>query len=284
MNEIGVNTWVWVSPPTDAALDRLVPFVASLGFDAIELPVENPGDWSPSHARELIDEHGLAATACLVMPPGRELGAADADTVAGTQDYLRQALDAAAAIGSRVLCGPAYTSVGRTWRLAPDERERLLDDVAAALAPVAEYAGERGVRIAVEPLNRFETSLINTVAQGLELVERVGSSSVGLAYDTFHANIEEKSIGAALRHAGPHLKHLHVCENDRGIPGSGHVAWAEFFSTVADLGYDRWMTIESFGFSLGALSTAAAVWRDLASTPEAIAFEGVKFLRAHAAG
>ena len=97
----------------------------------------------------------------------------------------------------------------------------------------------------------------------------------GILVDTFHANIEEKSIGAALRHAGSHLKHLHVCENDRGIPGSGHVAWAEFFSTVADLGYDRWMTIESFGFSLGALSTAAAVWRDLAPTPEAIAFEGV---------
>ena len=84
----------------------------------------------------------------------------------------------------------------------------------------------------------------------------------------------------ALRAAAPHLKHLHVCENDRGIPGSGHVAWAEFFSTVAQLGYDRWMTIESFGFSLGELSTAAAVWRDLAPTPEAIAFDGLAFLRA----
>ena len=123
MNEIGVNTWVWVSPPTDAALDRLVPFVASLGFDAIELPVENPGDWSPSHARELIDEHGLAATACLVMPPGRELGAADADTVAATQDYLRQALDAAAAIGSRVLSWPGV-HVGRAHVAAGTRRAR----------------------------------------------------------------------------------------------------------------------------------------------------------------
>ena len=132
-----------------------------------------------------------------------------------------------------------------------------------------------GIEIGIEPLNRFETYFLNTAADAARLCEEIGSPRVGILVDTFHANIEEKSIGAALRHAGSHLKHLHVCENDRGIPGSGHVAWAEFFSTVAELGYDRWMTIESFGFSLGGLSTAAAVWRDLAPTPDAIAFEGV---------
>ena len=107
----------------------------------------------------------------------------------------------------------------------------------------------------------------------------MGHPAVGLLVDTFHANIEEKAIGEALRIAAPHLKHLHTCENDRGIPGSGHVAWAEFFAAVHEVAYDRWLTIESFGFSLGQLSAAASIWRDMAPTPDAIAFEGLKFLR-----
>jgi D-psicose/D-tagatose/L-ribulose 3-epimerase len=99
--------------------------------------------------------------------------------------------------------------------------------------------------------------------------------------DTFHANIEEKSIGAAVRSAARHLKHLHTCENDRGTPGTGNVAWPEFFAAVDEIGYDRWMTIESFGFALGALSSAAAIWRDLAATPDDIAFDGLAFLKAN---
>jgi D-psicose/D-tagatose/L-ribulose 3-epimerase len=112
------------------------------------------------------------------------------------------------------------------------------------------------------------------------LCEGIGCSSIGILFDTFHANIEEKSLGAALDRTGAHLKHVHISENDRGVPGSGHVAWDEVFTTLGRMGYDRWLTIESFGFSLGALSAAAAIWRDLAPTPEDIAFEGMRFLRA----
>ena len=114
----------------------------------------------------------------------------------------------------------------------------------------------------------------------MRLCEQIGDPAIGILFDTFHANIEEKSPEDAVRHAAPYLKHLHTCENDRGVPGSGHVAWREFFAAVAGIGYDRWLTIESFGFAQGALSAAAAIWRDLASTPDAIAFDGVAFLRA----
>ena len=178
-----------------------------------------------------------------------------------------------------MLCGPAYTSVGRTWRLAPDERERLLDDVAAALAPVAEYAGERGVRIAIEPLNRFETSLINTVAQGLELIERVGSPSVGLAYDTFHANIEEKDLGASLRATGDHLAHVQVCGNDRGAPGNDHIDWIAVRDALADVGYSGPICIESFTADNEIIATAASIWRSFEGTQDAIAVDGLRFLR-----
>src|SRR5262249_54378067 len=144
---------------------------------------------------------------------------------------------------------------------------------------LAPYAVAARVEIGIEPLNRFETYFLNTSADGAAFCQAVGHPSVGLLVDTFHANIEEKSIARPLRAARPHPKHLHTCENDRGIPGTGQVAWPEFFATIAELGYDRWLTIESFGFAAGALSAAAAIWRDLAPTPEAIAFDGIRFLR-----
>jgi D-psicose/D-tagatose/L-ribulose 3-epimerase len=136
-----------------------------------------------------------------------------------------------------------------------------------------------GIEIGIEPLNRFETYFLNTAADAVALCDAIAEPSIGILFDTFHANIEEKSVAGALRQAAPHLKHLHTCENDRGTPGSGHVAWPELFRAVAEIGYDRWLTIESFGFAAGPLSAAAAIWRDLAVTSDAIAFDGVRFLR-----
>jgi D-psicose/D-tagatose/L-ribulose 3-epimerase len=149
------------------------------------------------------------------------------------------------------------------------------------LAPAARAAG---VEIGLEPLNRFETYFLNTVSDALAMCDAIGDSAVGILFDTFHANIEEKSIGDALRRSAPHLKHVHAYENDRGIPGSGHVEWDGFFAAIRDIGYDGWLTLESFGFAQGPMAAAGAIWRDLASTPEAIAFEGVSFMKKGVAG
>jgi D-psicose/D-tagatose/L-ribulose 3-epimerase len=135
------------------------------------------------------------------------------------------------------------------------------------------------VTLAVEPLNRFETYFLNTATDAAAICDEVGHPRVGVAFDTFHANIEEKDIGAGYRTVGKQLKHVHTCENDRGIPGSGHVEWASVFQALRDINYDGWLTIESFGFALPNLSAAAAIWRDIESSPEAIAVEGVKFLK-----
>nr|BFF23637.1 hypothetical protein GCM10025732_16020 [Glycomyces mayteni] len=142
MSRIGVNTWVWASPLDDEALARLAPRIAAWGFDAIELPVESPGDWDAARAAELLHELGLAVTVVLVMGPGRELVAAPAETVAETQDYLRSVVDAAVAVGSPVIAGPAYASVGRTWRIG--DRAAAYGELRANLRPVAEYAAARG--------------------------------------------------------------------------------------------------------------------------------------------
>ena len=199
---IGVNTWVWCSPPTDQILSDLIPRIAGWGFDIVEIPVEEPDQWSPDLVRGLLGEHGLGATVCLVMPPGRELVATDDHTVATTEAYLKHVVDVAAAVGSSVIAGPAYSSVGRTWLLDPDERRRAYDELATHLRPIASHAADSGVRIAIEPLNRFETSLVNTVEQALEIVQRLDHDSVGIAVDTFHAAIEERDVAAGIMRAG----------------------------------------------------------------------------------
>jgi D-psicose/D-tagatose/L-ribulose 3-epimerase len=151
------------------------------------------------------------------------------------------------------------------------------------LSAVSETLAEHRVTLAVEPLNRFETYFLNITADAVQLCKEIGSPQIGILLDTFHANIEEKQLGDAFRLAGPWLCHVHTCENDRGTPGSGHVPWPDVFAALEAIHYDGWLTIESFGFSLGKLSAAASIWRDIELTPDQIAAEGLPFLRHQAA-
>lgn len=273
MTSIGVNTWVWVSPLTDDDLVRLAPRIAGWGFDVIELPVEQPGDWDPARARDLLDAHGLRASVVLVMPPGRELVAAD--TVAETQDYLRHCVDVASSVGSPVIGGPAYASVGRTWRMSPEEREGIYAELRRNLRPVLDYAGEKGVRVAVEPLNRYETSLVNTVEQALEALPE----DAGIALDVYHMNIEEKDPAEAVRLAGERIAHVQVCGTDRGTPGQDRFDWPAFTRALDAAGYRGPLVIESFTAHNQSIATAASIWRPLAPSQDALAADGLAFLR-----
>ncbi|MDP9861526.1 MULTISPECIES: sugar phosphate isomerase/epimerase family protein [Streptosporangium] len=277
MFSIGVNTWVWVSPLTDEDLMRLAPKVAGWGFDAIELPMEQIGDWDPERAADLLGELGLKASVVLVMPPGRELVAADGETFRTTRDYLRRCVDAAVAVGSPVIAGPAYASVGRTWRMSEEERPACYAQLRENLAPVGEYAAERGVTVAVEPLNRYESSLINTVGQAVEAVG--GIPGVGLALDVYHMNIEERDPAAAVRQAGELIAHVQVCANDRGAPGADHLDWPGLAGALQEVGYRGPLCIESFTAHNRSIATAASVWRPLAATQDDLATQGLAFLR-----
>lgn len=280
MNRIGANTWIWTSPLTDDGLAELAPRISAWGFDLAELPVENPGDWDPALAAGILRDNGLGATVCAVMPPGRELVAAGRETVAATQDYLRACVDAAATVGEeeRVVAGPIYASVGRKWRVDVAGRTELLGELADNLAPVAEYAAGNGVRLALEPLNRFETSLINTVEQAIEVVDMVGSPALGLLLDTFHMNVEERDIPDSIRAAGGRVYHFHACANDRGAPGADHLDWDGIALALRDVGYGGAVAIESFTAENEAIATAAAIWRPLASSQDEIAINGLDFL------
>jgi D-psicose/D-tagatose/L-ribulose 3-epimerase len=282
VNPLGANTWIWVSPLTDERLARLAPMVKEMGFDVIELQVESPGDWDPGRAADVLSEHGLGASLCAVMPPGRDLLGTDSE-VAATQDYLRHCVDVAERIGSPAVGGPLYSAVGRTWLLDGDGRRRTIGRLAEALSPVAEYAGEHGVRLALEPLNRYETSLINTAEQGLEVVEAVGSPALGLLLDTYHMNIEEKSPAEAFRLAGQHLVHVHACGSDRGAPGRDHLDWPAIVAALREIAYEGAICIESFTSENETIALAASIWRPLAPTQDALARDGLAYLRSQLA-
>jgi D-psicose/D-tagatose/L-ribulose 3-epimerase len=277
---IGANTWIWVSPLTDERLAALAPRIARWGFDAIELPIESPGDWDPGRTADLLTSLGLIATTCAVMPPGRDLVTDDPDVVEATTDYLRACVRAAARIGARVVAGPIYAPVGRTWLLDRDSRRATVRRLTDRLRPLAEYAASHDVTLALEPLNRFETSLVNTVEQGLEVVGAVDSPGLGLALDTFHMNIEERDLPIALRAAGRWLAHVQVCANDRGAPGNDHLDWPGIVDALVEVGYAGPLCIESFTAENRTIATAAAIWRPLAPSQDELATAGLAFLRA----
>ena len=279
MYAIGVNPWVWASPVDDHALAALIPRIAAFGFDAVELPIEQPGDWDPARTRDLLVAHGLvAAGVCAVTPPGRELVDAAPDVVEATVAYLKGCVASAAAVGADCVGGPVYASVGRTWRMSPAARAACYADFRRALTPVAEQAGECGVSIGVEALNRYETSVVNTIEQAVELIDGL-PPSVGIMIDTYHMNIEEADPYTALAVAGRHIKHVQVSGTNRGAPGADHFDWPRFFTALRDTGYQGAICIESFTAENDAIATAAAVWRPLAPSQDRLATDGLRYLR-----
>lgn len=275
---VGVNTWVWTSPLTDADLSPLLGRIAALGFDAVELPLENIGDLTVEVVRGALAETGLTPCVVGAMAPGRDLVEAPADVVLATQHYLAACIDFAGAIGATRVCGPFYTSTGRLWRMDAARRARAYTELQRNLAPLAERARATGVTLGIEPLNRYETSLLNTVEQTLEALDPLLGEGIGLALDTYHLNIEERSSAGAIRAAGQHLVHLQVCGNDRGAPGGDQTDWDGIFGALDDVGYEGVLAIESFTAHNASIATAAAVWRPLARSQDGLAEDGLAFL------
>ena len=242
----GVNTWVWTSPLNNDELGRLVIHVAEMGFEHIEIPIELSNDVDYGRAGEIARDRGLTVSACAAMGPEQDLISPDADIRAGGMKYVRYCIESARALGATNLIGPMYSAVGRTWQQPADERERDMELLTGELRELATYAGEHGVVLCIEPLNRFETSFINLASQAIELIDRVAHPSCAIMLDTFHMNIEERSLGDAIRATGTRLKHVHACENDRGAPGSGHVPWDDVASALIEIGYQGPVVIESF--------------------------------------
>jgi D-psicose/D-tagatose/L-ribulose 3-epimerase len=274
--KFGVNTFIW-SGTFDPSNFGLLPTIKEAGFDGVEIPLLRPKELQAASIRKAVEANGLETNCCTALVDGHSLISESPDIRRRTQQHLRDVAKAAAEAGAKIVCGPLYSPVGYLpgRRRTGDEWKWAVE----GFQSVGETLAAHQVTFAIEPLNRFETYFLNTAADAAQLAKEIGHPNIGILFDTFHANIEEKNIAAGYTTVGPYLKHVHTCENDRGIPGSGHVEWKEVFQALRSLNYDGWLTIESFGFAIGDLSAAASIWRDIERTPESIAFDGVRFLK-----
>ncbi len=279
MAQIGINAWVWTSPVTTAEFERLAPLVKKMGFDLIEFGVEGTNDLDYARGAQIARDNGLAVSVCAAMGPDRDLIHPDEAIRKSGMAYVRHCIDAAKTMRAPHVAGPLYSAVGRTWQSTDEERKRDTDLLVKQLGDLSKYAGDSGVALAVEPLNRFETSFLNLASQAIEIVDRVDHPACGILLDTFHMNIEERSIGDAIRAAGKRMRQLHTCENDRGAPGSGHVPWREVADACRDIGFAGPFVIESFTNKVKTIARAAAIWRNFAPTQDALAEGGLRFLR-----
>ena len=276
----GINTFLWTANFGEQDF-HLLPAIREHGFDGVEVSLFRPSGFQAAKIRRALEQNGLDCTVCSVLTHGLSLIGDDAEVRRETITHLKNCIEAAAEANARIIAGPLYHPVGafRGGRRTDDEWKRAVD----AYRELGPVLAKHDVLLAIEPLNRFETYFLNTTSDAVALCEEVGHPNVGILWDTFHANIEEKDLAGALFQAAPHLKHVHTCENDRGTPGTGHVDWAGVFGALERAGYDGWLTIESFGFAAGDLAAAASIWRDLAPTTEEIAWDGIRFLKQNCA-
>lgn len=277
--KFGVNTFVWVSPCTTQAIRELAPQVKAMGYDVFEISVENPALIDVHEAKLILKQHNLDAIICGAFGPDRNICSADPTLRENAKSYIRWLVDAAVVVGSEVVCGPMYSSVGKEH--LEDEVSRKLEWKLAVegVREMADYAAQKSVKLAFEPLNRFETDMINVVSQGMTFIDEVGRSNVGFHLDTFHMHLEEKDSAKAIQMAGNRIFHFHACENDRGVPGTGQVHWAEIAVALKAVKYSGPVVIESFTSQVKEIARAVCIWREIAPSQDAIASQGLKFLK-----
>jgi D-psicose/D-tagatose/L-ribulose 3-epimerase len=275
----GANTFIFSSPfSTDHHLG-LVKKLKDMGLDLIEVAVEDPALVDVEVLKKALEEHDMGAVVCGAFGPDRNISSLDPEIRANAKEYLYWLIDAAETLGSKNVIGPMYSAVGKPRLEDPEERKIEWGLAVKGLKEACQYAQEKGVSLAFEPLNRFETDLINIVEQGLTLIEEVGEPNIGLHLDTFHMHLEEKDSAAAVRMVGDRVFHVHACENDRGVPGTGQVNWRSVFEALAEIGYDGDIVIESFTPEVKSIARAVCIWREIAPSQDAIVQEGTAFLK-----
>jgi D-psicose/D-tagatose/L-ribulose 3-epimerase len=275
----GMNLLLW----TGELNDGLLPVLESLkkmGYDGVELPIFNVElDYAAWGKR--LDDLGLARTAVTVRGGDDNPISPDAAVRAKGVANSKRTLDCCAAAGATHLVGPYHSALGIFSGKGPTADEWKWG--VESMRPVAEHAGKVGVTLGVECLNRFETYLLNTHADAARFVKEVNHPNCRMMYDTFHANIEEKSIAAAIRGCADVMCHVHISENDRSTPGQGNVRWAENFDTLKEVGYDGWLMVEAFGLALPELAAATKIWRRMFQSEEQLSRDALAFMKAEVA-
>jgi D-psicose/D-tagatose/L-ribulose 3-epimerase len=275
--KLGFNLLLWTTHVTDEHWP-IIERLKATGYDGVEIPIFGG---EPEHYAKLGDrlrDAGLAATGIGVMPGnGKSAVSAKPAERAAALDHIKLLIDCTVALGGDVAAGPLHQPLGEFTGTGAteEEKERLVELHKAA----AQYAARSGIKLSVEPLNRFECYILNTAADAADLVKRVDEPNYGYLYDTFHFNIEENSLTDAIAATIDRINHVHISENNRGIPGRGHIPFQQVFAALKKGGYDGWLTIEAFGSALPDLAAATKIWRPIFERPEDVYERGYKLMR-----
>jgi D-psicose/D-tagatose/L-ribulose 3-epimerase len=273
----GFNLLLWTSHVTEQHFP-IIEKLARAGYDGVEIPIL---EGTPAHyqkIRKVVTDNGLACDVVTNMPDAKHNPVSpDRKLRANALDFMKRVVDCTQALGADLLCGPFYQPVGLFTGTGPsaEEKQRAAEHARAS----AEHAAKAGVTLAVEFLNRFEAYFLTTMDGVAEHVKAVGMPNFRAMFDTFHANIEEADAAASIRAHRSIITHVHISENNRGVPGRGHNDWKGIFSALKSTGYDNWLTIEAFGRVLPAFAAATRIWRDIFESPEALYTEGIAFIR-----
>lgn len=269
----GVHTSMWTMSWDRAGAEAAVAAARDHGMDFIEIALLDPASADAGHSRALLDESGLGAVCSLGLPEAVWASR----NPEGATAFLALAIEKTAAMGGLALTGVTYGGIGERSGLPPTQGE--LDNVARALSAAAAHARQAGIDLGIEPVNRYETHLINTAAQAVAMVEKVGAENMFVHLDTYHMNIEEKGAGNGILDARAHLRYIHLSESDRGTPGEGTCDWDEIFATLAAIGFDGGLAMESFINMPPEIAHGLSVWRPVAASQAEVMGNGLPFLR-----
>jgi len=272
----GMNLLLWTGHVTEEHYPIMADIKAA-GFDGVEIPIFESSIDHYKKLRKELDKQGLKCTVVTIVTPEANPISPDAAIRQAAVDRLKTTIDCCQALGAENMLGPYHSPLAVFSGVPPteDEKKRAAD----VLRQAAEHAAKAKVQLCIEYLNRFECYFLTTAADAVDLVKRVNHPSFKTMFDTFHAHIEEKTQEGPIRTVAPHLGHVHISENDRGTPGTGHVAWDETFKALREVKYDGWMVIEAFGRALPDLAAATKVWRDLFPSAEEVYTQGLRFMK-----
>lgn len=277
--EFGVSTFLWVSPFNTKSFD-LAYKIKEMGFDIIEVPVENKEliDWA--RLKEIVRETGLKVTISGAFGADRDISSDNPKIREQGVEYIIDCLKIAKDMGSPIFGGPVYSAVGKTRFISEEQKKKERGWCVENLKKVGKVAEDCGVVVGVEPLNRFESDMVNTADQAISIVKEVANPNIKIQLDTFHCNIEEKSIPDTIRKIGKELLcHIQANESDRGTPGTGNLDWMGINVALREIGYDKAIVVETFGAVSEEIAKATCIWRPLANSSDELAREGLKFYR-----
>lgn len=273
MVHFGTSMLSWIPSWTGEGGAYAIEKAAQCGFELLEISLPGNLDIDTSGVRSQLEHYGIGGRFSLLLPAAYHLPIHPGKAL----EYLKVAIEIVHKMNGHFLGGVFYGAIGVFSGHPRTENER--ETMEKVLREAASFAGERDITLALEPVNRYETYLVTSTSEALDLIEAVGSPGLGLMLDTFHMNIEESNFSEPLLAAGKHLHYMHLAGSDRGLPGEDHVSWDELFGALRDIGFEGDLVLESFSSGVPGMAEKTALWRPSRYPPDELASASLGFMR-----